>query len=627
MKKRSGGKGEGYTPPARRLLNIFATDPMAGNAPGNKIAIDVPNEPLRPGPCGANFEVVDYDPAQRAYYAAVDLDNPNLLMNNGLPQSEADPRFHQQMAYAVAARVLESFERGLGRKLRFRKPGSAYSPLRLYPHGFYGRNAFFDHERNAIFFGYFEADKIDPGRNLPGQMVFACLSHDIIAHELTHAFVHALRPHFMEFTNLDVPAFHEGFSDIVALFQRFSYRDLLRHHITVNNGNLHRGAFLELAAQFGYAAGDGQALRTPLSSTDKPTRLDEKSEAHDRGAILLAAVFEAFLEVVDRRCEDLIRIASGGTGILPNGRIQSDLADRIADEAAKAATSILNMCIRAFDYLPPVDVTFGDFLRAMITADLHAVGVDKLGQRDLVIEAFRRRAIYPEGVSSLAPESLMFEDASEDGTFVLPPDIVKSILQEALMPRPGQTVGRAGPLAYRGQYGTGEANSYSDDETNGIVESDARQQEKRESRDLAIRLHRFAERNRTRLKLDPDKRLGIRVVGWHATERLSPDGLSFIDIVIQYTQHGDRKDAQGPEGYSLRGGTTVVANENGVVLHVIAKPVSTLRARARRDDGDVLRVYSQPARDPIFDWTDEGRAALHLRRRSRLRALHARRRV
>ena len=27
------------------------------------------------------------------------------------------------------------------------------------------------------------------------------------------------------------------------------------------------------------------------------------------------------------------------------------------------------MCIRAFQYLPPVDVTFGDFLRSAVTAD------------------------------------------------------------------------------------------------------------------------------------------------------------------------------------------------------------------------------------------------------------------
>src|SRR5262245_7758335 len=44
------------------------------------------------------------------------------------------------------------------------------------------------------------------GSNLPGGCIFTCLYHDIIAHEVTHAIVHRLRPHFLEATNEDVRA-------------------------------------------------------------------------------------------------------------------------------------------------------------------------------------------------------------------------------------------------------------------------------------------------------------------------------------------------------------------------------------------------------------------------------------
>ena len=82
--------------------------------------------------------------------------------------------------------------------------------------------------------------------------MFTCLSHDIIAHEVTHAIVHRLRPYFLEPTNVDVLAFHEAFSDIVALFQRFSYRELLVEHIQASDGNLqNRRCWSELAQQFG----------------------------------------------------------------------------------------------------------------------------------------------------------------------------------------------------------------------------------------------------------------------------------------------------------------------------------------------------------------------------------------
>ena len=36
------------------------------------------------------------------------------------------------------------------------------------------------------------------------------------------------------------------------------------------------------------------------------------------------------------------------------------------------------MCIRALDYCPAVDITFGEYLRALITADLDAVPNDPL---------------------------------------------------------------------------------------------------------------------------------------------------------------------------------------------------------------------------------------------------------
>ena len=46
-----------------------------------------------------------------------------------------------------------------------------------------------------------------------------------------------------------------------------------------------------------------------------------------------------------------------------------DLVNRLAETATKTATHFLNICIRSLDYCPPVDILFGDFLRAMVTAD------------------------------------------------------------------------------------------------------------------------------------------------------------------------------------------------------------------------------------------------------------------
>src|SRR5262249_39455351 len=251
--------------------------------------------------------------------------------------------------------------------------------------------------------------------------VFCSLSHDIIAHETTHALLDGLHRRFREPTNPDVLAFHEAFADIVALFQHFTLPEALRQQIARTQGDLARQNMLgELAQQFGAPIEKFGACRSAIGSYTpkteewepaKPSPADYESatEPHERGAILVAAVFDAFLAIYKARSADLIRLATAGTGILPKGDIPHDLVNRLADEASKTAGHILNICIRALDFCPPVDLTFGEYLRALITADRDLVPNDPWGYRVAFIQAFRRRGIYPRGVRSLSVESLCWD--------------------------------------------------------------------------------------------------------------------------------------------------------------------------------------------------------------------------
>jgi len=110
---------------------------------------------------------------------------------------------------------------------------------------------------------------------------------------------------------------------------------------------------------------------------------------------------------------DLLRLATGGSGVLSPGAIHPDLVERLAREAKKSAAHVLEICIRALDYCPPVDITFADYLRALITADADLVGVDRYGYRVAFLEAFRARGIYPDDVRTLSVESLRWPPPSE----------------------------------------------------------------------------------------------------------------------------------------------------------------------------------------------------------------------
>ncbi len=426
-------------PPVSRRLRILAFDPSLATrletATINEITVDVPwEEDLQPGPIGEYVEVVDVDPASGVAYPPVDLNHHHLLAQDGLPPSESDPQFHQQMAYAVAMTTIRHFERALGRVAfwadrRVRNAAGGYDVqfvrrLRIYPHALRDRNAYYSPAKKALLFGYFPITAKDRD-NTPGTLVFTCLSHDIIAHEVTHALLDGVHPRFNEATNPDVHAFHEAFADLVALFQRFSYPEVLESQIRRTRGDLQTESLLaQLAQEFGRATGRGSALRDALGHRDEktgawkprepdPHALDRVFSPHARGSVLVAAVFRAFLLIYRAKSADLFRIATQGTGKLPEGEIHPDLTRRLAAEAAKCAERVLQMCIRAIDYCPPVNVTFGDFLRGILTADLDYAPEDERGFRIVFIESFREWGIYPRGIGSMGIDALAWPRGQE----------------------------------------------------------------------------------------------------------------------------------------------------------------------------------------------------------------------
>lgn len=426
-------------PPFRRLRG-YAFDPSLSmrleTAAINHTVFEIPWEGnLKPGPRGEYVEVVDYDPASACWYEPVDLNATNLLAQDGLAPSEGNPQFHQQMAYAVAMNTITHFERALGRQVLWSPRAdpraesglqeSFVRTLRIYPHALRAANAYYSPQKKALLFGYFQG--------LTGT-VFSCLSQDIVAHETTHALLDGMHRRYVEDNHPDTLAFHEAFADLVALFQHFTFPEVLRHQIARTRGDLETQSLLgELAQQFGEATGRYGALRNAIGEVGadgvwrlvepNPLRLREAKEPHERGAILVAAMFSAFLAIYKVRTKRIIALASAGSGVLPQGALHPYLVDALAQEATKTAQHYLGICIRALDYCPPFDISYGDYLRALITADYDMVANDRHGYRVALIESFRRWGIIPEGLKTLSEEQLRwpyarleYEDSDADGT-------------------------------------------------------------------------------------------------------------------------------------------------------------------------------------------------------------------
>jgi hypothetical protein len=559
--------------PSVRTLKVYALDPSAGNYIGNVMSITVKwEEDLKPGPIGRKIAVVDYDGANKIYYPPVDLNDPRILARGGLDPSESDPRFHQQMVYAVATETIERFEAALGRKIRWRRADRPRTSakvddesshagtwlkkndiwtLNLFPHAMVQANAFYSPEAKGILFGYFTAEQTKQGQNLPGQRVFTCLSHDIIAHEVTHAIIDGIRTYFTEATNPDVLAFHEGFADLVALFTHFSHKDALLDTIQKTGGRLYqfelrpdaappaadptkksrpedeevtiasqqasRNPLIDLAKQFGEASGMSRGLRSALDS--RPDTNDINTRIHDvhfRGSILVAAVFDAYFSIYLKRTADLFRVyRAGGGGNSQPDDLPGPLARLLAERASTTAAEFFQLCARALDYCPPVDITFGDFLRALITANLDLKGDEGADVRDALMQAFRVRGIFPENAAFFSQDSLCWprvpkwSDSPAKGA--LPP-------VEAMLTDPK----------------TGEKNltALVFGDPNGLI---------KEEGDINGRvLRQYAEENAARLGFDPDPSLPPEfkpyAPSFHPVFRIAADGSLRTDMVVELVQ-------------------------------------------------------------------------------------------
>jgi hypothetical protein len=408
-------RGTRHSLPTTQKLTIIAQDPsVRRNGRVLTAEIEIPAEELLAGPCGYRVNVIDYDSTANVLYKPPSY----KLMNGGYkdpfkrtrPAKTAalhnralveDPRFHSQNVYAIVMRILARFEFALGRRVPW---GSEGHQLHVAPHAFADANAFYSRQDRGLFFGYF------PGED--GKPVYSCLSHDVVAHETTHALLDGLRGRFLEPSSPDQAAFHEGFSDIVALLSVFSLKDIVGKLIDGSTGSsrlidekfltadaLRDSVLFGLAEEMGQELSRvrGQALRRSIRIKQGKKLVDsaEFQEPHRRGELLVAAIMNAFLEIWLSR---LARI----------GFIAGRKRDRslVVDEGAAVAEHLLTMAIRALDYCPPTDLSFSDYLSALLTIDREVVPDDsRFNYRQTLIDCFAAYGISPDS------------DADKDGTW------------------------------------------------------------------------------------------------------------------------------------------------------------------------------------------------------------------
>lgn len=526
--------------PVYRPLNVYSLDPASLKREGATAVLQVPYEPLEPGPKGAIFEVVD------EAGLPVALDDPKLLIGRGLDPSPSNYQFHQQMVYAVCSSVYAAFRSALGRRLAWAfddKDTNGVTRLKLRPHvSEEGANAAYHRSAGEIRFGYFPAPPgLPKGRSIPGAPVFTCLSHDIIAHELSHALIDGMRSHFLVPTGSDVLGFHEGFADTVAILQHFSYRALVESELRSSENNLVKAPLLlGIAQAFGLSRGMPRVLR---SATENVAVYSTSMEAHEMGSVLTGAIFDAYRVIYQRKTERYVRLATNGTGVLLPGALSGELLCVLAAQASKLASQFLSICVRALDYCPPVDMTLGEYLRAIITADRDLVPDDPWAYREALIDAFAARGIYPDNVTHLSEDALVWRP--------LPAEL------------PSVERLSFGQLRFAGD----PATPASPDEL------------KKQACALAQVVTRIENLKLFGLTAPWNPKLGGDRVGLPCVQsirtarRVGPDGQIVFDLIAEVTQTRFVRDRISKAECEFTGGSTVILGPEGHFRYVVMKSI------------------------------------------------------
>ncbi len=556
-----------------RKLTILALDPSV-RTDGRilRAQIEVPNEALEPGPRGCRVFIVDYDSSTDAFRSPVRTfrepgdfyrspEDPFAhLGDRDLLES---PDFHAFMTYGIVMKTLARFEYALGRRLSW---SFGSHQIQVSPHAFADANAFYSDRAQGLFFGYFPST--DGKRT-----IHTCLSHEIVAHETTHALLDGLRERYTDPSSPQQAGFHEGFADVVALLSVFSAQSIVEKVVdlgmapaggdyirrkSVSVEALKRSGLCGLAQEMGseLAGVHGHALRRSVLLPANESYLTSKEwdEPHACGEILVAAVLNAYLEIWVARLQAV------------GDRTRLD-RKRAAEEGAELADHLLSACIRAIDYCPPTDIEFGDFASAVLTVDSELNPTDgKYALRQHLLEAFRKYGIHPTSKGS---------PGRQDGSWDPPPPTAAFVYDR-----------------------THFENMKSDPDE----------------------LFRFLWENKAHFRLHNDAH--TRVLSVRPCIRIGRDGFMLRETVAEYHQTlklyagelseldiGKPEDMPDDKEVVLYGGNTVIFDEYGHVKYSIGKSIMDAARQTRR----LSYLWSHGGFD-AGSGKDRAFARLHVRR-------------
>jgi hypothetical protein len=329
------------------------------------------------GPVTERLAVLDFDPASGALAQGTRFraaDGAYEVDENAIES----PDFLRTNAFATALKTMVMFEEDdtLGRRLRWGFDGPQ---LLVVPVAGEWANAFYERESRSLQFYFFQSKS--------GRRVYTSLSHDIVSHETGHAILDGIAPDLYHAITPQSLALHEGIADLVALVMAFRDDTLRKTVLDQTEGSIANiTAFSSVAEEFGQAQGKPHALRQfvnekTLDPKDTENLVDA-SEPHELSQVLTGALYSVMVRIHDSLKKRFAE-EDGTSEFSASGKALFVGAERFK-----------RMIFRALDYLPPGEISFADYGRAIIASD-QASHPDAGQTRDWMRREFVRRCMAP----------------------------------------------------------------------------------------------------------------------------------------------------------------------------------------------------------------------------------------
>jgi hypothetical protein len=312
------------------------------------------------------------------------------------------PAFLEVCSFAMVLRTMYMFERKetLGRKLiwAFNKP-----QLLIVPRAGEKANAYYHRDSNSLQFFYISKTE----ENKP---FFTCLSRDIVSHEAGHAIVDSIDPDLLDSCTPQSLAIHEAIADLTACLMAFESHTLSKQVLNANKGLIsNSSAFSSIGEEIGKILGKEYGLRNlknkkNLDPKDKDNCVS-RVKPHELSQVLSGALYNVMINIHEDLKKKYAKEKTEKKRQLLRKDIRSqwEELDKKTENVevsvsgyalAKGAERFQRMIFRALDYLPPGDVSFADYGRAMIAVDSIAYPEDSK-MRDWICDEFLDRKIIP----------------------------------------------------------------------------------------------------------------------------------------------------------------------------------------------------------------------------------------